>query len=141
MSKFVLSDRSRSRLTGVHPRLVAVVERAIQLTNTDFTVLEGLRTTERQRELFNAKPPATKTMKSKHLKQADGFGHAVDLAPVPVRGQIPWEDKPKFWAIRNAMFAAAHELGVGLRWGGDWNSNGRSDDETFYDGPHFEIKE
>lgn len=37
------------------------------------------------------------------------------------------------------MFQASKELKVPIRWGGDWNRNGRSDDEKFYDGPHFEL--
>lgn len=35
----------------MHPRLVEVVERAIELTTQDFSVTDGLRTQERQKEL------------------------------------------------------------------------------------------
>lgn len=27
-----------------------------------------------------------------------------------------------------------------IEWGADWNDNGRSDDETFVDKPHFQLK-
>jgi peptidoglycan LD-endopeptidase CwlK len=117
---YQLGIRSRQRLSGVHPDLVAVVERAIKITHVDFTVLEGLRSRDRQRELV-AKG-ASKTMNSRHLT-----GHAVDLAPWP----IDWNDLSRFKLVADAMKQASEELGVPVIWGGDWR--------TFYDGPHFEI--
>ena len=80
---FKLSQRSRKRLEGVHSDLVAVVELAIIMPPVDFTVIEGLRTPERQRQLYKA--GATKTLNSRHLT-----GHAVDLAPL-VSGQVRWD--------------------------------------------------
>ena len=119
---FTLSKRSRSRLEGVHPDLVAVVELAIIMTPIDFTVIEGRRTPERQRELYRA--GATKTLNSRHLT-----GHAVDLAPL-VKGQVRW-DWPLFHQLAPAVKDAAQELGVRIDWGGDWH--------RFPDGPHFEL--
>lgn len=128
MGKFVLSRRSIERLAGVHPDLVAVVELAIQHTPVDFTVVEGVRTLARQRELYER--GSSKTMASFHLPQASGYGHAVDLAPL-VNGAIPWSDWGQFRLVANAMKSAATELGIPLEWGGDW--------KTFKDGPHFQI--
>ena len=53
---FKLSTRSKERLIGVHPDLVKVVRRAIELTDIDFGVTEGLRSLEKQKELV-AKGP------------------------------------------------------------------------------------
>lgn len=122
MSKFRLGLRSRLRLRGVHPDLVKVVERAIQITDVDFTVLEGVRTLERQRVLF--KQGASRTMNSRHLS-----GHAVDLGAL-VEGKVRW-DWPLYYKIAAAMKQAAAELSIPLTWGGDWKS--------FKDGPHFEL--
>lgn len=132
---FKLGKRSEERLVGVNPSLVAVVRRAIELSAVDFTVLEGKRTLARQQELFDQgrKTPGkivTWTMKSKHLD-----GNAVDLVPFPV----DWEDTQKFDAIAKAMFAAAAELGVKLRWGADWDSDGKPREKGEYDSPHFEV--
>ncbi|EDJ87746.1 hypothetical protein CGSHi22121_00867 [Haemophilus influenzae 22.1-21] len=69
-------------------------------------------------------------MNSRHLT-----GHAVDLVPLPVN----WNDREPFKNVASAMFQAAKQLGVAIRWGGDWNMNESSDDEHFYDGPHFEL--
>jgi len=116
---YQLGTRSRQRLSGVHPDLVAVVKRAIQITEQDFAVLEGIRNINRQRDLFKA--GKSTTMNSRHLT-----GHAVDLAPWPI--SWGWEG---FYPIADAMKQAAEELDIDLEWGGDWKS--------FPDGPHFQL--
>jgi len=119
---FKLGKRSIERLQGVHPDLVRVVERAIDLTTVDFTVLEGLRSPERQQTLVAS--GASQTLNSRHIT-----GHAVDLGAW-VDNQVDWS-WPLYTKIANAMKAAANELGVSIVWGGDW--------KTFKDGPHFEL--
>ncbi|OZI58702.1 M15 family metallopeptidase [Bordetella genomosp. 1] len=128
MPEYRLSARSVSRLAGVHPDLVAVVNLAIQRALTDFTVVEGVRTPARQRELVAS--GASRTMESYHLPQADGLGHAVDLAPL-VDGAIPWNNWAAFAELAGVVKACAAELGIPIEWGGDW--------KTFKDGPHFQI--
>jgi peptidoglycan L-alanyl-D-glutamate endopeptidase CwlK len=130
---FILGQKSLDRLTGVHPDLVKVVKRAIEITEHDFSVIEGLRSIERQKLLMEE--GATRTLNSKHIKQKDGFGHAVDL--YPVGRPTPWDKTP---IVAKAILSAAEELGVKVRWGGDWNMNGDSKDEKFYDSPHFELR-
>ena len=116
---YTLGPRSRDNLEGVHTDLQRVVERAIEITDKDFTVIEGLRDIERQRELVNT--GKSTTMNSRHLT-----GHAVDIAPWP----ISW-DWDEFYPIADAMKQAAEELEVDLEWGGDWKS--------FPDGPHYQL--
>lgn len=119
---FYLSKRSRDRLNGVHVDIMRVVERAIRLSTVDFLVSEGLRSRERQEQLFRAH--ATTTMRSRHLT-----GHAVDLAAL-VGKDVRW-DWPLYAHIAAAMKQAGTELGVPIEWGGDW--------KTFKDGPHFQL--
>ena len=119
---FRLSSRSRARLVGVHPALIAVVEAAIARTPVDFMITEGLRTTERQAVLVRA--GASRTTRSRHLT-----GHAVDVAAL-VEGQVRW-DWPLYDRIAQAFKAAARDLKAPLIWGGDW--------KTLRDGPHFEL--
>lgn len=116
---YKLGNKSLQKLQGVHPDLVAVVKRAIEITEQDFSVIEGLRSYERQRELVNK--GASTTMNSRHLT-----GHAVDIAPYP----LSW-DWQYFYPIADAMKDAAQELGIDLEWGGDWTS--------FKDGPHWQL--
>ena len=119
---FKLSARSQLRLSNVHPDLKKVVERAIQITKVDFTVLEGQRSLERQQELFKA--GATTTMNSRHLT-----GHAVDLGAY-VNGSVRW-DWPLYYKIYDAMAQASQELNIPIEWGGNW--------KTFKDGPHYQL--
>jgi len=119
---YTLGVRSKSRLKGVHPDLVKVVERAIEITAVDFTVLEGLRDPMRQKKLKDA--GASMTLNSRHIT-----GHAVDLGAW-VDGEVRW-DWPLYHKIAAAMKEAAAELGVAIVWGGDWS--------RFKDGPHYEL--
>lgn len=119
---FKLSQKSLDRLSGVHQDLVDVVKRAIEITECDFTVLEGVRSVARQEQLVKA--GASQTMKSRHLT-----GHAVDLGAM-VNNSVRW-DWPLYDKIALAMKAAAIEKQVAIEWGGDWR--------TFKDGPHFQL--
>ena len=137
---YALGPKSRERLEGVHPKLVDVVEMAIQLTHQDFMVLEGVRTPERQAELYaqgRTKPgqKVTWTLKSNHfINPTTGYGHAVDLVPFPV----DWSHK-KLDVVAKAMFAAADPLGVEIRWGADWDRDGKPREKGESDSPHFEL--
>ncbi|MGF1762450.1 M15 family metallopeptidase [Aliivibrio kagoshimensis] len=117
-----LGQRSLERLTGVHPDMVRLVKRAIQITAIDFSVGEGVRELERQRELFNE--GKTTTLNSRHLT-----GHAVDLWALD-GGVVSWDWK-FYHQIADAMKQASRELNIPIIWGGDWTS--------FKDGPHFEL--
>lgn len=123
-----LSPRDRTRLQGVHPDLIRVIERA--RLSASFIVTEGLRTRERQAELVRI--GASQTMNSRHLT-----GHAVDLAywiddgdGWVENGEIRW-DWPLYGRLGETVKQAAREEGVPIVWGGDWTS--------FRDGPHFEL--
>lgn len=120
MSKVKLGKRSIERLSTVNPTLQAVILKSFETMPFDITVLEGIRSKERQAELF--KSGASKTMNSKHLT-----GNAIDIAPFP----IDWNDKERFNEMAKNVYAAAKELGVKVRWGGDFKG--------FYDGPHIEL--
>lgn len=99
-----------------------VIDRALQESPLDFIVIEGLRTMQRQRELYAS--GASKTMNSRHLT-----GHAVDLLPIGKEGAaFAW---PLYDKLGPAVKAAADAEGVKIDWGGDW--------PKFRDGPHFQL--
>ena len=120
---FKLSQRSLSKLVGVHPKLVEVVKLAITKSPLDFSISEGLRTVERQKELVAQKK--SQTMKSRHL-----VGEAVDIC-VLLDGKANW-DFDNYRIVANVFKDCAAELGIKITWGGDWTS--------FKDGPHFQIE-
>lgn len=119
---FSFGNRSKERLNGVHPDMVKVMEEAIKESPLDFSITEGLRTKERQQELFSA--GKSQTMNSRHLT-----GKAVDIA-VLVDGKVTW-DFPKYQIVADHIKKEAKELEIDIVWGGDWVS--------FRDGPHFEL--
>jgi len=120
-----MDDRSERNLMGVHADLVKVVRKTYddwRATGGDLIVTEGLRSKDRQAELFRA--GASMTMDSRHLT-----GHAVDLA-IKVGGRVDWS-WPMFHRLGPLMETNARTLGVKIVWGGRW--------QTFADGPHFEL--
>lgn len=151
---YKLGNHSVKELRGVHPDLRKVVHRAIEITEQDFTVHDGLRTKDEQREMVRRR--VSRTMKSKHLCQKkDGYGHAVDLVPY-INGKLRWEMEACY-VIAEAVKQAAEELGVKIRWGACWQridgssvgmelmveeyiaKRRRQGVRPFVDGPHFEI--
>lgn len=69
---------------------------------------------------------------------------AVDIAPVP----LDWNDIASFRALQavigwyhpasKAGHGLAKEMEIPIRWGGDWNMNGKAD-EKLVDMPHYEL--
>tara|TARA_Y100000592_G_scaffold27096_1_gene42953 strand:+ start:905 stop:1285 length:381 start_codon:yes stop_codon:yes gene_type:complete len=126
MYKF--GKRSRDRLKGVDSRLVNVLNQLIKIM--DVTIIEGLRSAERQQELL--KKGATKVKYSKHME-----GKAVDIAPYP----IDWDDRERFHYMGGMVRGIAKALNLNIRWGGDWDSDGEIKDNKFDDLVHIEIKD
>jgi peptidoglycan L-alanyl-D-glutamate endopeptidase CwlK len=119
---FSFGNKSKERLSGVHPDLVKVMEEAIKESPLDFSITEGLRTKERQQELFSA--GKSQTMNSRHLT-----GKAVDIA-VLVDGKVTWDLK-HYRIVTDHVKKVAKELDIPIVCGIDWTS--------FVDGPHIEL--
>lgn len=140
MYKF--SKRSIENLRGVHPDLVRVMEMSIKESPIDFTIVEGVRSTKRQQELYalgRTKPGRKVTnadgvrRKSNHQQKPDGFGHAVDIYPY-YDGKVQLHDKaviPALEQIAEHIKSQAKKLNIKIVWGGDWKNP--------YDPPHFQL--
>jgi len=115
------SQRSLAALEGVHPDLVRVAHRALALTDQDFTITEGLRTLDRQRELVAA--GKSKTMRSRHLT-----GHAIDVVAYVAPGVLTYQGK-RMRVVTDAFRAAASSLRIPITLGIDWG----------WDSPHVEL--
>lgn len=124
--------RSMGNLDGVHPLLV---DWAFELvTIMDFTVVSGVRGLTEQRELVAQ--GMSKTMDSMHLEQPDGYGHALDIAPYPIK----WERTRAFDYLAGNGWMLAAKMGIHIRWGGDWDRDMDVYDQRFNDLGHFEIR-
>lgn len=120
---FKLSKYSLGKLQGVKQPLVDVVKKALEISEIDFGISEGVRSLERQKQLYA--DGKSKTMNSRHLT-----GDAVDVYAW-VNGYVDWNFS-NYEKIAKAMFKAAEELDVEIEWGGMWTS--------LKDGPHFQLK-
>ncbi|ENC2022855.1 M15 family metallopeptidase [Escherichia albertii] len=119
---FKFSARSEKNLVGVHPELVKVMRRALELSTVDFGITEGLRMVERQKQLVAE--GKSQTMNSRHLT-----GHAVDVFAYPTpAGSWEWT---YYQQIANVVKQVSRELHIPVEWGGDW--------KTLKDGPHFQL--
>jgi|TARA_Y100001938_G_C8094968_1_gene437522 peptidoglycan L-alanyl-D-glutamate endopeptidase CwlK len=125
MYKF--GKRSLERLKGVDSKLVNVLNELVKIM--DVTVIEGLRSADRQQELL--KKGATKVKYSKHME-----GKAVDIAPYP----IDWKDRDRFHYMGGMIRGIAKQLNISVRWGGDWDSDGETKDNNFDDLVHVELR-
>ena len=126
--------RSRERLKGVDAKLVNVLNEVVKYF--DITIIEGLRSQKRQDELVAE--GKSKTKFGKHV-----LGKAVDLAPYP----IDWKARDDFHLLGGFILGVASQMGVNVRWGGDWSSSSlykgkrTTKDNSLDDLVHFELKE
>lgn len=155
--KYKLGMRSKRELVGVHPQLVKVVKRAIQITDMDFTVFDGKRSAKEQNRHFKNGASQLDGYKKKSYHQS---GNAVDLVPV-INGRENHGDWDNYYHLAEAMVAAAKELGVAknIRWGAVWDRRAnrlpdtasalkkesrayadRHPGKDFLDGPHYEYR-
>lgn len=157
-SGFKFGRKSETELVGVKPELVNIARLALKLSTQDFMIFDGLRTLEEQKA-YVAKG-TSKTLNSKHLKQSDGYSHAIDCVPVNSNGLPVW-DWNLIWPVAFAVDEAATRLGFAknIVWGGAWDRRlsdfggnaqlykketelyaQRNPGKSFLDGPHFEWR-
>ena len=122
--------RSKSRLSTLHPDLVAVLKDVIP--HFDFTVVSGHRTQAAQDEAFASGKSKKQWPDSKHNKLPS---IAVDVAPWP----IDWTDHLAFARLYGRIEQAAAARGIHIRWGGDWDGDQSSRDQSFMDIGHLEL--
>lgn len=148
-------------MEGLHPDLIKVIRKAAQIATPelDFVVTEGVRTDQQAYINFGkgrtaaqcslagcpahyaqpAKPKVTwlkKPLETNHRVQPDGYGHAFDAYPA---NPIVTNDVNRCKLVAGLMLTAAGLVGVKLRWGADWNANGRPGESGETDYPHFEL--
>jgi len=136
---------SRAKLHTCHPTMVMIAERALELSPYDITIIHGWRGEEVQNALYDSHASHKQFPDSRHNKSDDPdcsipliTSDAIDFAPY-VDGAIDWEDTHIFAVIAGCFMAAAAQLGYTLRWGGDWDGDGWTTDQTLMDWGHVEI--
>ncbi len=137
---YLFGKSSREKLDTCDQGLVRVVEKVLSWGVMDFAVIEGFRSVKRQMELFKE---GKTTIEGLHKKGKHNIlpSLAVDLLPFPtmLNDVNIWNDRHRFTILAGLMFAAASELKIRVRWGGDWDGDGNHADQTFHDLPHWEL--
>ena len=130
-----LSSKSKNNLQGIHPDLIKVTLRALEISfedkrlQVDFGVLKSIRTVAEQAVMVRT--GVSKTKNSRHVPENNewGLSSAIDLMAYS-NGRVTWS-WPFYNKIARAMFSAAIELGVQIEWGGFWQNPN--------DGLHFQL--
>ncbi len=128
MAKF--GEKSTKNLLECHSDLQRLFKEVVK--GFDCSVLCGYRNEDQQNEAFKHNRSTLKFPESKHNKFPS---NAIDVVPYP----IDWGNLNRFYFFGGYVKKTAELLGINIRWGGDWNSNTLTDDQTFFDLPHFET--
>ena len=129
MPKF--GRKSKERLNTCDSNLQKVFNEVIK--HVDCSVLEGHREKDRQNKLYKEGKTKVKYPNGRHNRQPSS---AVDVTPYPV----DWKDRERQTLFAGFVFGVASQMGINLRWGGDWDQDFQVVDNRFDDFPHFELK-
>jgi peptidoglycan LD-endopeptidase CwlK len=130
MPKF--SKKSKAKLNTCDKRLIELFNKVVK--KFDCTIIEGHRSKDRQNKLFDEGKSKLQYPNGKHNATPS---MAVDVAPYP----IDWNDRERFTYFAGYVVGIAYQMGLKIRWGGDWDMDTQVKDNNFDDLPHFEIKE
>ena len=129
MPKF--GRKSKENLNTCDSRLQKIFNEVIK--HVDCSVLEGHREKDRQNKLFKEGKTKVKYPDGRHNRQPSS---AVDVTPYPV----DWKDRERQTLFAGFVIGVASQMGINLRWGGDWDQDFQVVDNRFDDFPHFELK-
>lgn len=124
------SKRSAIKLAECDERIQRVFNKVVE--TIDHTILVGYRDEATQEEMYDQGRSQLQFPKSKHNKLPS---QAVDVAPYP----IDWNDRERFTLFAGFVLGTAQQMGINLRWGGDWDKDWETADNSFDDLVHFEL--
>ena len=124
-------ETSKIRLKTCDSRLQKVFNEVIK--HVDCSVLEGHRSKDRQNKLYEEEKTKVRYPDGRHNRQPSS---AVDVTPYPV----DWKDRERQTLFAGFVIGVASQMGINLRWGGDWDQDFQVVDNRFDDFPHFELK-
>jgi len=146
--EFKFGQRSKEQLGSCHPDIITVLSHCIRIV--DFSVLEGVRTPERQMQLFiqhRTTLDGTTGHQSKHQPKEHGWSHAVDIAPYPIDFSDEATARARFYFLQGIVKGVSELLYTNgvikhrIRQGCDWDGDMDFTDQHFDDLPHLELIE
>jgi peptidoglycan L-alanyl-D-glutamate endopeptidase CwlK len=138
---FFFGNQSLKQLDTCRDDLQKVAKYALQHSPYDFSIIEGHRSLERQNMLYRnglSKIDGV-IVKSRHNYEP---AEAFDFMPYPgiLNNISVWNEKPRWYMIAGIILSAGEACKISLRWGGDWDGDGSTKDQTFHDLGHFELR-
>lgn len=136
MYKF--SEISQKRLNECHQDLQTICNELIKYI--DFSVVTGYRSPEEQLKKFNSGKSQLKV--GKHNSKPS---MAIDIKPYPLIKENGKTLREQFYFLGGFAMGIGkilYEQGIishDVRFGGDWNKNGKIIDNTFDDLYHIEL--
>ena len=122
---------SRDRLYGCHVQIQQLMERVVE--DYDCTILTGQRGQDEQDQAFDQ---GRSKLRFPYGKHNGNPSLAVDVAPWP----IDWDNTKRFCHFAGYVQGIANEMGIPVRWGGDWDRNFKDiAEQNFNDLVHFEL--
>jgi peptidoglycan L-alanyl-D-glutamate endopeptidase CwlK len=138
-----LSNKSKEVYNTLHPKLQLIIDHV--LTVTDISLIEGIRSAEKQNEYYQSGKSKLHWPNSRHNRTNDStldkmefdISDAVDLVPYP----SGYKDKEQMIYVAGIFIGVATMLGIPIRWGGDWSTDGviNNKRDDFFDCWHFEL--
>ena len=136
------SEQSKERLSTCDPSLQLIFNKVIK--HYDCSIIEGERSKEKQNEYFDKGVSKLRYPNGNHNSSPS---RAVDAAPHPYPN-LHSKDKREVRKELDRIFyfsgfvmaiAIGTEIGIELRWGGDWDRDKMLTDQKWDDLFHFEL--
>ena len=138
------SKKSLDRLQTCHVDLITLFKEVIK--KYDNSILEGARSTEKQKKLFDegkSKLDGVTKISKHQITKNRNKSMAVDSVPYP----IDWKDLNRFYhyvgyvkGVANTLYNQG-KISHKIRCGADWDGDNSFKDQSFHDLPHFELIE
>ena len=128
MPKYSVS--SLRKLATCHEDIKKIFKEVVK--HYDCTILCGHRNKEDQEKAYKDGNSKVRFPHGRHNKQPS---NAVDVAPYP----IDWDDRDRFHLFAGFVLGISSQLGIKVRWGGDWDMDKDLKDNEFDDLVHFEL--
>ena len=128
MPKF--GNTSKRRLATCDEDLQELFQEVVKFF--DCSILEGHRGEETQNKYFDEGKSQVKWPNGKHNSSPST---ALDAAPYP----IDWDDTERFYYFAGFVKGVAFNIGIPIRWGGDWDDDTDVKETKFKDLVHFEL--
>lgn len=125
------SDQSAEKLKTCDKQLQHLFNEVIK--HYDCTIADGYRGEYLQEIAVRSGASRLHYPNSKHNQTPS---KAVDAIPYPWK----WSRAKESIYFAGFVMGIASQLGINLRWGGDWDMDTDQEDQRLKDYPHFEIE-